>query len=309
MTYLKSISRVFKKRMINMKKILSVLLMSVFAFTLVACNASTDDPNTEDPVSSFRLLVSDQPADIADFEYLNIPILHTRIFIEEDGEESFIEEDINVTVDLTQLVGSASIEVLELDLEPGDYTKIELYVDQPNIDAATVDKSAADIFVPSGKLMIENDFTIVEGEQVTFVFDINIIKKGQGTEYNLIPVISESGVVGEDLDESEVDEVTFESALTTEDLFVYAESAEIPEDVTMYIAEASLSDEEEDEVVVMRFVDEAWVAEDMDLGEPEDVTNEDLEEGEPYTWITLSEDQTIGTLHEIRWSKVDSNEE
>jgi len=292
-----------------MRKILSVSLVIVFAFTLVACNADAEDPNMNDPESSFRLLVSDQPADIADFAYLNIPILHTRIFVEEDGEESFIEEDIDVTVDLTQLVGSASIEVLELDLEPGDYTKIELYVDQPNIDAATVDDSAADIFVPSGKLMIENDFTIVEGEQVTFVFDINIIKKGQGTEYNLIPVISESGVVGEDLDESEVDEVTFESELTTEDLPVYAEGAEIPEGVTRYITEASLSDEEDDEVLVMSLVDETWVEEGIDLGEPEDVANDDLEEGEPYTWITLSEDQTIGTLHEIRWSKVDSNEE
>ena len=294
-----------------MKKLFSLLLVGIFALSLAACDPSTNDGgNGYDSDSSFRLLISDQPADIADFEYLNIPILSTRIFSETDGEESFVEEDINVTVNLTELVGTVSVEVLELDLEPGNYTKIELYVDQPNIDAATVDETEADIFVPSGKLMIENDFEVVEGEQVTFVFDINIVKTGPGTDYNLTPVISESGVVGEDLEDDDVDEieVDLESQHTTEELPVYAQSATIPDDVTKYITEESLTDDEEDEVVVMAYVEDEdeWVEKTFDLGEPEDVTNDNLEVREAYTWITLAEDNTTGTLHRIIWVETDN---
>ncbi|MFW6272335.1 MAG: DUF4382 domain-containing protein, partial [bacterium] len=235
------------------------------------------------------------------------PITSTRIFSEEDGEESFVEEDINVTVDLTQLVGANSVEVLELDLEPGTYTKIELFVDQPNIDAETADETAASIFVPSGKLMIENDFEIVEGEQVTFVFDINIVKTGPGTDYNLTPVIAESGVVGDDLDEEDVEEVEIilESNIDTEELNVYASDDTVPDDELMYITEESLTDEDEDEVVLMTYVEDEWVEESIMVGEPEDVENDDLEEGENYTWITLSEDNTSGTLHRITWEEVE----
>jgi|GEM_PF-2355662 len=291
-----------------MKKLLSLLFIGIFAITLTACVSTTEDGGQ---TSSFRLLISDQPADIADFETLNIPIISTRIFSETDGEESFVEEDINFTVDLTQLVGAKSIEVLELDLEPGTYTKIELFVDQENIDATTVDETDASIFVPSGKLMIENDFEIIEGEQVTFVFDINIVKRGPGTEYNLTPVITESGVVGDDLDESEVDEVEviLESNLTTETLNVYASGDTIPDDEVMYISEESLTDDEEDEVILMSFVDDEWMEKSVMLGEPEDVTDEDLEEGEKYIWITLSDDNTSGTLHKITWIVIDVPED
>ncbi len=284
-----------------MKKLLSLLFLGIFAFTLTACSSTIEDE------SSFRLLISDQPADIADFESLRIPITSTRIFSEEDGEESFVEEDINVTVDLTQLVGAKSIEVLELDLEPGNYTKIELFVDQPNIDAETADETAASIFVPSGKLMIENDFEIVEGEQVTFVFDINIVKTGPGTDYNLTPVIAESGVVGDDLDEEDVEEVEIilESNIDTEELNVYASDDTVPDDELMYISEESLTDEDEDEVILMTYVEDEWVEESIMVGEPEDVENDDLEEGENYTWITLSEDNTSGTLHRITWEEVE----
>ncbi|MFW5852875.1 MAG: DUF4382 domain-containing protein [Nanoarchaeota archaeon] len=157
---------------------------------------------TQDGEENFRMLVSDAPADIADFDYLKVHIGKTRIF--SDSEEGFEERDIDVTVDLTELVGEASTEVLETKLEPGVYSKVELYVTSVN---ASVDSASADVMVPSEKLQIVKEFEIVEGDVTTFVFDINVVRKGQGNEYNLLPVISESGVLGKDLDESEVEEV------------------------------------------------------------------------------------------------------
>ncbi|MGM5488638.1 MAG: DUF4382 domain-containing protein, partial [Nanobdellota archaeon] len=163
-----------------------------------------------DGAENFRMLVSDAPADIADFEYLKVELSKTRIFL---GEE-FEVRNLNYTVDLTQLVGAVSTEVLETELEPGVYNKVELYVD--SVDAR-VGNDSGDVMVPSGKLQIVKEFEIVEGEVTTFVFDINVIRKGQSTEYNLLPVISESGVVGKDLDESEVEEVEEDECNTSED--------------------------------------------------------------------------------------------
>lgn len=44
------------------------------------------------------------------------------------------------------------------------------------------------------------------GESVSFVFDVNVVKRGKTGEYNLLPVISESGVAAEDVEVTEVDE-------------------------------------------------------------------------------------------------------
>jgi hypothetical protein len=153
----------------------------------------------------FRLLVSDAPANIADFEYVLVHLTKTRIFKGEGNESSFEQREINVTVDLTQLVGELSTEVLSAELASGVYSKIELYVDA--VEAKTINNETANVMVPSEKLQIVKSFTIVQGEVTTFVFDINVVKKGLGNEYNLLPVISESGVVGEDLAEDEVEEV------------------------------------------------------------------------------------------------------
>ncbi|MFP4423970.1 MAG: DUF4382 domain-containing protein [Candidatus Woesearchaeota archaeon] len=171
-------------------------------------NQTKDSDSKETPADeaqggeNFRMLVSDAPADIADFDYLNVHIGKTRII--NGNEEGFEERDVDVTVDLTELVGAASTEVLETELEPGVYSKIELYV--KSVDA-TVGNESAQVMVPSEKLQIVKEFEIVEGNVTTFVFDINVVRKGQGNEYNLLPVISESGVVGKDLDESEVEEI------------------------------------------------------------------------------------------------------
>lgn len=59
--------------------------------------------------------------------------------------------------------------------------------------------------LPSERLQIVRPFDVVEGEQIEFVFDINVIRRGDG-EYILQPVISESGVVGEDVEADVIDD-------------------------------------------------------------------------------------------------------
>ncbi|EMA25797.1 DUF4382 domain-containing protein [Haloarcula amylolytica] len=227
-------------------------------------DAMTDDGGT---VGTFRLLISDQPAAIDDFDSLDVSFSRARIFRAkddeateesadatetdatetataeatetatadstetetaastetetvddaedeaEDGEDTDEEADESeggfvvreldgVTVDLTEVVGDKAIGVLDGELEAGRYNKIELYAE--SVDGV-VDGASVDVKIPSEKLQLTKPFEVVAGESVDFVFDINVVKKGNGG-YNLLPVISESGVAGKDVEVEEVGE-------------------------------------------------------------------------------------------------------
>jgi hypothetical protein len=209
-------------------------------------------------VGAFRLLISDQPAAIGDFDSLDVSFSRARIFHagegedtdsedeteteametataeatetetaeatetetaemddeDEDDEEGAEDDDSNggfvvreldgATVDLTEVVGDKAISVLDGELEEGQYSKIELYAE--SVDGV-VDGESVDVKIPSEKLQITKSFEVVAGESVEFVFDINVVKKGNGG-YNLLPVISKSGVAGKDVEVEEVGEGT-----------------------------------------------------------------------------------------------------
>ncbi|ELZ14504.1 hypothetical protein C477_20234 [Haloterrigena salina JCM 13891] len=246
-----------------------------------ADSEETDGPTTAD-AANFRLLVSDRPADIGNFDRLDVSFDSARIFdgggeesddgesgeSETDGEdaetddeeaaddgdeeessedgddgtssgdESGDESDANdgesdadgdesdssetgverrrgfywldlegATVDLTQVVGEKAVSVFEGGLSAGTYEKIELHVADVE---GVVDGETVPVKVPSEKLQITHAFEVREDEPLEFVFDINVVKKGNGG-YNLTPVISESGVAGEDVDVEEVDDESDES--------------------------------------------------------------------------------------------------
>lgn len=151
----------------------------------------------------FNLLVSDAEADIGNFNYLNVSFGSARIF-KTDSNTGFEEFEFEKTVDLTKIVGEKAVSVLEIELPEGTYTKIEL--DAVGIEAMLLDGNLADIKIPSGTLRIVKPFAIDANKETTFVFDIGVAKKGQGNEYNLLPVVGKSGVIGKDLDEDEVEE-------------------------------------------------------------------------------------------------------
>jgi len=263
-----------------------LLLGAASGATLLAgCAAepgSGDDggtPSASDGTTAagtFRLLISDQPVAIGDFDELNVSFDRARIFRgdgdddaegnatdaaagtetttdtadgnetatatpaatatptptdadaeadddpeageddedddSEDGDEDrrgfFVVDLDGETVDLTQVVGDKAVSVFDGELPEGRYAKIELYA--AGVEGI-VDGEPVDVKIPSGKLQITRSFEVVADETLAFVFDINVVKKGQGGEYNLLPVISESGVAGRDVDVEEVGRGTADS--------------------------------------------------------------------------------------------------
>ena len=192
-----------------MEKIVGSLLFIIIAMSVFITGCVDDTLEEGSPFISegtMALYISDKPADIEDFDLLNVSFNKVRIFKENENEtdENWTEMSINETVDLTMLVGPNSTRIVNITLEAGNYTKLELYV---NHTLGIVDGNETDVFVPSGKLMITKKFTISANDTLRFVFDINVVKRGNNNKYNLLPVISESGVVGRDLDEEDFVEI------------------------------------------------------------------------------------------------------
>lgn len=213
--------------------------------TLVAgCSAGNGGGDTDEDdggdsstaTGSFRLLVSDQPADIGDFDSLGVSFEKARLFPgdgdetdtddggqatngtaadeptadtdpeqeqeDEDDEAAFTEIDLEgATVDLTEVVGEKATRIFDGELPADTYAKVELHATDV---AGVVDGEDVAVMIPSEKLQITKPFEVTADEPTSFVFDINVVKRGPNG-YNLLPVISESGVAGEDVETEEVD--------------------------------------------------------------------------------------------------------
>lgn len=261
-------TRLFRRSFIGAGAVAGTALLAGCTTETLTSGPGDDDAEPDesaggdDHTGRFRLLVSDQPVAIDDFDSLNVTLDSARIFgktheaeeentptpeatplptptpdeptpsptptsdeptptptpdeednpdeasssttdeAEDDGrQDGFFTLDLeDATVDLTEVIGDKAIEVFDGELPAGQYTKIELY---PSDVVGIVDGEEVTVHVPSDKLQIVMPFEVTAGETVSFVFDINVVRRGQSGEYNLTPVIAKSGVVGRDLDDIE----------------------------------------------------------------------------------------------------------
>jgi Cys-rich repeat protein len=187
-------------------KIKNTYLVLVLVSLLVLVAGCTAEPPVTPGTGNLVLLVSDAEADIGDFDSLTVHFSKARVF--KRGEENgtaFSETDLTGTsVDLTQVVGDNAISVLNVELEEGTYSKIELHVSETE---GVVGNETVAVSVPSEKLQIVRPFEIGANQTTEFVFDINVVKKGQTGEYSLQPVIGKSGAVGKDIQNRNVNRV------------------------------------------------------------------------------------------------------
>ncbi|WP_144901550.1 DUF4382 domain-containing protein [Halobellus captivus] len=130
---------------------------------------------------------------------------------DDDDDREWVEYEVdNRTVDLTRLQGANATKLSELDVPNGSYEKVFVYVS--DVNGTLKDGSDQRVKLPSGKLQLNSDFTVGNGESVDFVFDITVVKAGQSGKYILKPVISESGTdveierVDDDDDEDDEDD-------------------------------------------------------------------------------------------------------
>jgi hypothetical protein len=156
-----------------------------------------------------NMYISDQNNAIDDFEHLNVTVtqIAAHRVNESEGEtetevsateeidaedDGWVTRDVdNVTVDLTELQGNNATMVGQIDAPNGTYDKVFVHVS--DVNGTLTDGSSTDVKLPSSKLHLNEEFTVGDGEEIDFVFDITVVKRGQSGSYNIQPVASESG--------------------------------------------------------------------------------------------------------------------
>lgn len=175
-----------------------IFILALFA-AAVAVSGCTSTSTGDS--GQFELLISDRPAAIDDFDYLNVEFSHANIFTDNESEDvQRVSLENTSAVDLTQVRNLSAQSLINTSLASGNYSKIELYSERIN---ASVDSETVDVKIPPKKLMITKPFEIRPNVTTSFVFDIQVVLRGNEQNnqgYILKPVISESGVAGEDVD-------------------------------------------------------------------------------------------------------------
>ena len=152
-------------------------------------NAAMTDEGTNTGTVDFY--ISDEENAIGDFAHVNATV--TTIGFHRGGEAGdwFEFDEENFTADLTELQGAKSAHVGSYDLPSGEYTKVFIYVDE--INATLENGEEVRVKLPSEKLQLNSRFTLENGSEVEFVFDITVTEAGNSGKYILQPVIAESG--------------------------------------------------------------------------------------------------------------------
>ena len=122
----------------------------------------------------------------------------------DESDDGWVEYEVdNRTVDLTELKGANATKLSSLEVPNGSYDKVFVHVSE--VDGTLKDGTDQRVKLPSGKLQLNSGFTVGDGEEVDFVFDITAVKAGNSGKYILKPVISESGtdVEIDDVDDEE----------------------------------------------------------------------------------------------------------
>ncbi|PSQ22823.1 hypothetical protein BRD06_09750 [Halobacteriales archaeon QS_9_67_15] len=131
--------------------------------------------------------------------------------MDEEDEESedgrWVTREVNATdVDLSQLRGANATLLEQFDLPAGEYDKIHMEVSEVN--GTLTNGESASVKLPSEKLQLNSQFTVENGSEVNFVYDVTVQKAGNSGKYVLKPVVSESGtdVVIERVDDEREDD-------------------------------------------------------------------------------------------------------
>ncbi|HLE96771.1 MAG TPA: DUF4382 domain-containing protein [Candidatus Thermoplasmatota archaeon] len=143
------------------------------------------------------LRLTDAPDAIGDFAAL--PVTISQILVTKKGSEGETGPEASArteltpgtaSYDLTALVGNATT-LFSGTLEPGTYGRIDLLIGN-EIEGTLRDGATVDVGVPSGRVFLLQEFTIEEGAETDFLFDVDVHREGDG-DYILKPNASGSG--------------------------------------------------------------------------------------------------------------------
>lgn len=146
-------------------------------------------PGGDGGSGTMNFYVSDQPGAIEDFEHLNVTV--TEVELKRANNETITRDVNDTTVDLTRLEGSNASLIDTIDVPAGNYTGVFLHAGA--VTGTLADGGDADVKLASEKLILNTNFSVEDGEEIDFVYDVMVTKAGQSGKYVIRPVATESG--------------------------------------------------------------------------------------------------------------------
>ena len=144
---------------------------------------------------NLSLHATDAPDNIGDFSSLMIEV--DEILVKhkgsDGGEKEASYEAASSSFDLTKLTSGNVTTLFSKPVEAGNYTRIELVIAKAT-GTLKADNRTVEVKAPKGSLFVNQHFTVGDGSDVHFLFDIHVVAKGNG-EYSLQPNGGGSGVV------------------------------------------------------------------------------------------------------------------
>ncbi|WP_276251151.1 DUF4382 domain-containing protein [Haloarcula rara] len=210
----------------NRRQYLQTAGVATIAGLVAGCSGSTSG-DSEKTYGTLSTSVTDQPADIDDFESCVVTLQGIWIKPAEGGTESteetpetttedstdddgrrYIEFEEAQEADLVELQGSNTQLIDETEVETGDYEYLQL--DVSGVEGTLTDGSETTVDTPGeAPLKFNAAFEIREEETTSFIADFTPVKRGPNG-YIIQPVASGTKVLYGD------DEYTAEDATMTE---------------------------------------------------------------------------------------------
>lgn len=164
--------------------------LAVLTAALAGCAGS-------DGKGTLNIHVTDAPGAIGQFESLEVEV--SSIVLKHKGGDGAEKTDSYTpddrTFDLTRLTDGNVTAIFGGSVANGTYTRIEFEVAK----ATGVLKDGGrtvPVDAPKGSIFVNTQFTVGDGSEVHFVFDIHVVEKGNGG-YSLQPNAGGSKVIGE----------------------------------------------------------------------------------------------------------------
>jgi len=182
-----------------MKKYWCIIASLLLVVVLMAgCAGSPGEPSPGE-TTNFRFLLSDDNSEVTAIgNFTSVIVTVSKIGFHQVGESgNWTEPESYVpwTGDLLDLIGTNATVIWDGYIEPGNYTKAFIYVN--NVTGNLTQEAGggqADIRIPSDKLQITLPFTVTAGGAIVdYVFDITIVKAGNSGQYLIKPQVGESG--------------------------------------------------------------------------------------------------------------------
>jgi hypothetical protein len=158
-------------RTVSLAAVLSLALLSVLS---AGCTSKS---------GTLAVQATDAPDDIGDFSSLTVHV--DRISVHGEGISNKSYTPSSPTFDLAQLHDGNLTTLFNGSVAAGTYTYLEMHI-QSASGVLKSDNSTVQVTAPSSRIFLNTHFTVQDGQQTTFVFDVQVHQVGNG-DYQLKP--------------------------------------------------------------------------------------------------------------------------